>query len=97
MKHVSFKQTESAMFNLDSLRTRLFNEWYETNDDEQAAGLQARIDEIEALVWKIQSGRMTRKEWDRVQELVAERKMQRYITCLNGGIDEKVAAGAFED
>lgn len=93
MKQVSFKQTESAMFNLDSLRTKLWNEWYETNDE----SLQERIDEIEALVWKIQRRRMTQKEWNRVQELVAERQMQRYATCLNNGLDERIAAGAFED
>lgn len=54
MKQISFKQTESAMFNLDSLRAKLWNEWYETNDKE----LQARIDEIEYLIGRIQRGRM---------------------------------------
>lgn len=42
-------------------------------------------------------GHVTRKEWERIQELVAERKMQRYINCINSGMDEKIAAGAFED
>lgn len=93
MKQVSFKQTESALFNLDSLRTKLWNEWYETNDD----ALQERIEEIENLFSKVQRGRMTSKEWNRVQELVAERQMQRYATCLNNGLDERIAAGAFED
>ena len=45
----------------------------------------------------MRSGRVTRKEWDRIQELVAERQMQRYVTCLNSGMDERTAAGAFED
>ena len=93
MKQISFKQMESALFNLDSLRTKLWNEWYETNNEK----LQERIEEIENLFGNIQMGRLTRKEWDRVQELVAERQMQRYITCLNNGIDENIATGAFED
>lgn len=29
MKQISFKQTESALFNLDSMRTKLLNEQYE--------------------------------------------------------------------
>ena len=42
-------------------------------------------------------GRVTRSEWDRIQEIVNERQMQRYVTCLNSGMDERAAAGAFDD
>ena len=56
-----------------------------------------RAFEVEELLGKMRSGSVTRKEWDRVQELVAERQMQRYVTCLNSGMDERTAAGAFED
>ena len=93
MKQIPFKQTESVMFNLDSLRTKLWNEWYETNNEE----LQTQIDEIEYLIGRIQRGRMKQSEWDRIQELVVERQMQRYVTCLHKGLDENIAAGAFND
>lgn len=97
MKQLSLRQTESAFFNLDSLRTKLLNERYEAyekgNDDE----VQKRIDEVENLLGKMHFGRVTAKEWSRICELVNERKMQRYITCLNSGMDEKTASGAFDD
>ena len=41
-------------------------------------------------------GRVTRAEWNRIQEIVNERQTQRYVTCLNSGMDEKAAAGAFD-
>lgn len=62
-----------------------------------ADALDARIEEVEDLLRKMHFGRVTRKEWARIQELVAERQMQRYITCLNSGMDEHTAAGAFDD
>lgn len=94
MKQISFRQTESALFNLDSMRTKLLNEQYEQPEREE---LQKRIDEIENLLEKMQLGRVTRSEWNRIQEIVNERQMQRYITCLNSGMDERTAAGAFDD
>lgn len=95
MKIISFKQTESALFNLDSMRTKLLNEQYEQPEREEE--LQVRIDEVENLLTKMHSGRVTRSEWNRIQEIVNERQMQRYITCLNSGMDERDAAGAFDD
>ena len=95
MKIISFKQTESALFNLDSMRTKLLNEQYEQPEREDE--LQVRIDEVEDLLGKMHSGRVTRSEWNRIQEIVNERQMQRYITCLNSGMDERDAAGAFDD
>ena len=95
MEKISFRQTESALFNLDSMRTKLLNEQYEQPEREEE--LQERIDEIENLLEKMHFGRVTRSEWDRIQEIVNERKMQRYVTCLNSGMDEKAAAGAFDD
>lgn len=111
---ISFKQTEEALFNLDSMRTRLLNERDEAiekageafkhkDKDERlclydkADAIQEKIDEVEDLLGKMHFGRVTRKEWERIQELVAERKMQRYVTCLNSGIDERTSAGAFDD
>ena len=89
MKTISFKQVESALFNLDSMRTKLMKE--------KADEIEAKIDEVEELLGRMRGGRVTRNEWDRIQELVAERQMQRYVTCLNSGMNERTAAGAFED
>ena len=95
MKKISFRQTDSALFNLDSMRTKLLNEQYEQPEREEE--LQKRIDEIENLLGKMHFGRVTRSEWNRIQEIVNERQMQRYVTCLNSGMDERDAAGAFDD
>lgn len=114
MKTISFRQTESALFNLDSMRTKLLNERDEayekaveafTNKDtalsrklgNYAETVQVKIDEVETLLEKMHFGRVTRKEWERIQEIVVERQMLRYLTCLNSGMDERIAAGAFDD
>ena len=93
MKQISFRKTESALFNLDSMRAKLLNEQYEHPEREE---LEERIDEIENLLDKMHSGSVTRSEWNRIQEIVNERQMQRYVTCLNSGMNERAAAGAFE-
>ena len=95
MKQISFRQTESALFNLDSMRTKLLNEQYEQPEREDE--LQKQIDAIEHLLEKMHFGRITRSEWDKIQEIVNERKMQRYIVCLANGMDERMAAEALED
>ena len=95
MNKISFRQTESALFNLDSMHTKLLNEQYEQPEQEEE--LQKRIDEIENLLEKMYFGRVTKSEWNRIQEIVNERRTQRYVTCLNSGMDEEVAAGAFGD
>lgn len=97
MKQISFKQTESALFNLDSLRTKLLNERYEAYEHGNENELQERIDEVENLLSKMHFGRVTQAEWNRISELVNERKMQRYVTCINSGMDERNAGDAFED
>ena len=114
MKTISFKQTDSALFNLDSMRAKLLNERDEAyeksaeafaNKDkalsrklgDEAEAIQAKIDEVEDLLEKMHLGCVTRKEWERIQELVAERQMQRYVNCLNSGMNERTAAGAFDD
>lgn len=95
MKQISFRQTESALFNLDSMRTKLLNEQYEHPElDEE---LQKQIDVVEHLLERMYFGKITRSEWNKIQEIVNERKMQRYIACLANGMDERMAAGAFED
>ncbi len=95
MTQISFKQTESALFNLDSMRTKLLNEQYEQPEREEE--LQKRIDEIEDLLGKMHFGRVTKSEWNRIQEIVNERKMQRYTACLKAGMNEKDAGYAFSN
>ena len=114
MKTISFRQTESALFNLDSMRVKLLNERDEAYEKaieafaskdkalsrklgNEAEAIQVKIDEVENLLEKMHFGRVTRKEWERIQEIVKERQMMRYITCLNNGMDESTAAGAFDD
>ena len=99
MKTISYKQVDSALFNLDYLRTKLMNErdaaFYE--DEDKYNKLDERVEEVETLLAKMHFGKVSKTEWNRIQELVNERKMSRYITCLSNGMDEKLAAGAFED
>lgn len=95
MKQISFRQTESALFNLDSMRTKLLNEQYEQPEREEE--LQKQIDVVEHLLERMYFGKITRSEWNKIQEIVNERKMQRYITCLANGMDERMAAEALED
>lgn len=95
MKQISFRQTESALFNLDSMRTKLLNEQYEQPEREEE--LQKQIDVVEHLLERMHFGKITRSEWNKIQEIVNERKMQRYITCLANGMDERMAAEALED
>ena len=95
MNKISFRQTESALFNLDSMRTKLLNEQYEQPEREEE--LRKRIDEIENLLEKMYFGRVTKSEWNRIQEIMDERKMQRYTTCLKAGMNETDAGYAFSD
>lgn len=100
MKTISYKQAESALFNLDSLRTNLLVQQAELSEAKkyaEADALDARIEEVEDLLGKMHFGCVTRKEWARIRELVAERQMQRYISCFNSGMDERTAAEAFDD
>lgn len=94
-KCISFKEVESIRFNMDSMRTKLLNEQYENPDrfDEY----QVKIDEIETLMSRLNGGRLKVSELERVREIVNERKFQRYVTCLNAGLSEQIAGGAFND
>lgn len=99
MKTISLKQVESAMFNLDSLRTKLMNKRDEAfyTDEVEYDRLEAKINEIETLMSKMNYRRISASNWERIQVLVNERKMQRYTACINSGMDERRAAYAFED
>lgn len=93
---ISFKDWNSALFNLDSMRTALQVQRDNVSESETAK-IGTKINEVEDLLGKMHFGSVTRKEWTRIQKLVTERRMQRYTSCLNSGMDESVAAGAFDD
>ena len=93
---ISMKQWDSALFNLDSMRTKLLNERDEKTAEEDDE-IEARIDEVEELLGKMHFGSVSRNDWKRIQSIVAERRYQRYAHCMANGMDEQTAAGAFED
>lgn len=95
MKRITARQWDSALFNLDSMRVKLLNEQYEQPEREEE--LQPRIDEVEDLLTKMHFGNVRVSDWARIQEIARERQMQRYISCVNSGMDEQTAAGAFDD
>lgn len=68
MKKISFRQKESALFNLDNTWVKLMNELYENPEREDE--LLNRIDEINNLIDKVHIGRVTCSEWNRIQEIV---------------------------
>lgn len=68
MEKISFRQKESALFNLDNTWVKLMNELYENPEREDE--LLNRIDEINNLIDKVHIGRVTRSEWNRIQEIV---------------------------
>lgn len=100
MKQISFKQTDSARFNLDSLREKLLLQEYDLINEqkyEEAGKTRQQIDEIETLLEKCISEELNSPEWNRIQELVNIRKYQRYICCVNSGMNEQMTGYAFDD
>lgn len=100
-KQISIKLWDSALFNLDSMRMKLMNERDDSNIEgksgEYLDKLQEKIDEIEDLLTKMYFGKVTKSDWNRIQQIVKERQWMRYCHCLNSGMDERDAAGAFQD
>ena len=94
-KRITERHRDSAIAKRDSRRAKLLNEQYEQPEREEE--LQPRIDEVENLLTKMYFGEIKVSDWVRIQEIVNERQMQRYITCVNSGLNEKTAAGAFDD
>ena len=64
---------------------------------EDSADLQPLIEECSDLEWTAKSRKVTSKEFGRIKDIVTWRVEQRYFTCLANGMEEKKAAGAFED
>lgn len=79
MKQISLRQAESALFNLDSMRTKLLDELDEQPEREDE--LQKRIDEIENLLEKnaLRSGYSRRMEQNTGDCKRAENTTLRYL------------------
>ncbi len=100
---------QSMKFNLDSMRTHLLNMRDEFRDGTLKGGVEIcgrkvdfctiddLIDEVEDLLDKAVYGMVTGKEYGRIKAISEERQMLRYITCINAGMPEWKAAGAFTD
>ena len=95
---------ESERFNLDSMRTHL-----QVMNDDDYAGIKVTdgrtaeeretlIEEIEQLLSEAMfKGTVTGPQLGRIRQIVAERQMIRYTTCLAAGMSEQDAAYAFDD
>lgn len=59
--------------------------------------LEKLLEEANDLEWKAKSGRVTGKQYGRISEIVNWRVMQRYVRCIEAGMEESKAAGCFED
>ena len=88
-KQLSFKESDSILFNLDSMRTHL-QVLKDENPDMQEE-LQKKIDEIEELTMKFFYRGLNKKELARVRAIVEEREFIRYKTCLENGMSERDA------
>lgn len=100
---------ESMKFNLDSMRTHLQVIRYEFIEGTRKEPVEIcgkvvndltiddLIEEVEKLLDKAIYGKVTGKEYGRIKAISQERQMIRYMTCLNAGMPEWKAAGAFTD
>lgn len=89
-KFISARETDSILFNLDSMRTKLLNQRDDAfyTDSDLYDKYQERIDEIESILSAMNYGKLTTAQLKRAREIVAERQYQRYVTCLNAGLSE---------
>ena len=98
------------IFNLESMHDKCWCLIYDIRDDiikcpftvagkiiNDESDLMDLMDEASDLEWIAKSRKVTSKEYGRIKAIVTWRVEQRYMTCLNAGLDENVAAGAFSD
>lgn len=100
---------ESYIFNLEAIHDKVWCMIYDMREGKlvvpfEIAGktindefdLSDIIEEAEELAYKAHCG-VTGKEYGRIKQLVSWRVQQRYIACLNAGMDESDAGRCFED
>lgn len=100
----------SWIFNLESIHDKVWCMIYDVQDRKitlpiNVAGKEINdesdlfdlIEEASQLEWKAKSGKVTGKEYGRIKALVEWRVYQRYARCMASGMNERDAAGCFED
>ena len=101
---------EDWIFNLESMNDKIWCIIYDLREDKikcpfEVAGTEINDegdllrlkDECNELEWTSKSGKVTSKEYGRIKEIVEWRVMNRYITCINNGMDENKAGACFDD
>lgn len=109
VKEKRYPVKESYLFNLESIHDKVWCLIYDLRDGEITApftvagktvndedDLFAILDEAETLRSKA-SRPVTGKDYGRIKALVGWRVEQRYLACMNAGMDESEAGKCFED
>lgn len=82
MINISAKAIEFVQSNLDSMRIKLLNiadEAYFDTTSEKYDRAMERVDEIENLLHKINTGHISKAEWERARSIANERDAIRAI------------------
>lgn len=100
MKTKKYRVNESELFNLQSMRDKLYvqrDDAIDASDYETAEKAQARIEEVETLLNEAPyvGAAVIWPTLKRIREIAAERQMLRYNTCIAAGASESEAALAF--
>lgn len=98
------------IFNLESMQDRLWCIEYDLDEGklefpvevanhtiktyDELAELREECSDLE---WIAKSRKVTSKEYGRIKEIVEWRCLQRYIACVNSGMNERDAGMAFSD
>ena len=98
------------IFNLESMHDFIWCVIYDVEDGKltfpfEVAGkvmndeddLHKLMDECSDLEWAAKSRKVTGKEFGRIKEIVHFRVGQRYLRCVNSGMNEQMAGACFED
>ena len=109
LKEKRYPVKESYIFNLESIHDKVWCLIYDLGDGEIKAPFTVAgktvndesdlfdiLDEAETLRSKA-SRPVTGKDYGRIKELVGWRVEQRYLACMNAGMDEREAGKCFED
>jgi hypothetical protein len=100
----------SWIFNLESMNDKLWCIVYDMRDGlitepVEIAGHVLRDEDevlefkemVNELEWTAKSGRVTGKEYGLIADIVNWRVLQRYLSCVNGGMTESRAGECFSD
>lgn len=101
---------QSWIFNLEAMNAILHCIGYDIEDGKIKTPFEllsktindvSDIDELREeafdLEWIAKGGKVTGKEYGRIKEMVEWRVMQRYLSCVNSGMEESKAGICFAD